>query len=96
MCPQALPSPSKEDAANQQLEETFRRNAGDISDQLELAPFSIQEWVEERHGDEDDDEEDRAQIGEGSYGRTVRMRGKKGTLLEGNVFAVKVIKLQVH
>uniref|UniRef100_A0A6U4T2P7 Protein kinase domain-containing protein n=1 Tax=Hemiselmis andersenii TaxID=464988 RepID=A0A6U4T2P7_HEMAN len=89
-----LPSPSKEDAMNQQLEETFLQNAGNISDQLELAPFSIEEWVNERRGDENDDDEDRAEIGDGSYGRTVRMKGRKGTLLEGNVFAVKVIKLQ--
>mmetsp|Transcript_35951 Transcript_35951/g.90519 ORF Transcript_35951/g.90519 Transcript_35951/m.90519 type:complete len:1148 (-) Transcript_35951:222-3665(-) len=81
-----------EDIQTQRLEGVL--SDCNISDLLELAPFSVREWVDERHGGENDDDEDRVEIGEGSYSRTVRMRGKAGTQLEDNMFAVKMIKLQ--
>uniref|UniRef100_A0A7S0YXX7 Protein kinase domain-containing protein n=1 Tax=Hemiselmis tepida TaxID=464990 RepID=A0A7S0YXX7_9CRYP len=84
-----LPSPSKEDKESQRIEALVKES--NISDQLELAPFSVREWVDQGLGDEDDEEEDRVELGHGSYARTVRMRGKKDTPLEGNLFAVKVI-----
>jgi serine/threonine protein kinase len=44
-------------------------------------------------GDEHDDEKKRSELGRGTFATTVRMKGKAGTTLEGQLFAVKQVDL---
>eukprot|EP00283_Hemiselmis_rufescens_P007451 CAMPEP_0173418420 /NCGR_PEP_ID=MMETSP1357-20121228/578_1 /TAXON_ID=77926 /ORGANISM="Hemiselmis rufescens, Strain PCC563" /LENGTH=707 /DNA_ID=CAMNT_0014380907 /DNA_START=300 /DNA_END=2419 /DNA_ORIENTATION=+ len=72
-----------------------KEGAESIQNLLELHPFPVKEWVEEHHGDKDDDESERSELGPpGAFGVTVRMKLRASGGQGGAVVAVKKISLK--